>query len=177
MAGACVYIGFGRPGHASISGSDGRGMRLYRVRMAEACVYIGFGWPKHASISGSDGRGMRLYRDRTACQETPTFTHLGDTYFCAPGMLVGGVASRFPRGSSLGPRVVSVRGAGPRRERSDRSGAAPRTETSAGAGRRVRCRVAPGISRSPMHPCHASPGVGRSSAAGTRRRSPSSFRR
>ncbi len=68
---------------------------------------------------------------RPRCQETPTFTHLGDTYFCAPGMLVWGMASRFPRGSSLGPRVVSVRGAGPRRERSDRFGVRGRVGSGA----------------------------------------------
>ena len=101
---------------------------------------------------------VELSRDTHLTHLTPTFTHRA----CS----LGG----WPEGVEF---VTSfARGAGPRRERSDRSGAAPRTETSAGAGRRVRCRVAPGISRSPMHPCHASPGVGRSSAAGTRRRSP-----
>ena len=201
-AGACVYIRFGRPEHASISGSDGRSMRLYRMdRTAGACVYIGIGWPEHASISGSDGRSMRLYRDRIgrsmrlyrdrmagacvyigigrpehACQETPTFTHLGDTYFYALMVLEGRAASGVSEGAALGRRGVSARGAARRRERSDRSAAAPRAETSARAGRGVTPRVMPGI---PLrsHSSHASRSERRSSAAGTRRRSPSSFSR
>ena len=164
-AGACVYIGIGRPGHASISGSDGRSMRLFPVRIAGACVYIRIGRPEHA-----DGRSMR-------CQETPTFAHVGDTNFCALMVLQGTAASGVSEGAGFGKRGVSARGAARRRERSDRSAAAPRAETSARAGRRVTTRVVPGIPRRPMHPSHPFPWVGRSSAAGTRRRSPSSFSR
>ena len=47
------------------------------------------------------------------CQETPTCTHLGDTYSCAPGMLLGG-GFAFSEGVELGPGVVSVRGPAPR---------------------------------------------------------------
>ena len=111
------------------------------------------------------------------CQETPTFAHVGDTNFCALMVLQGTAASGVSEGAGFGKRGVSARGAARRRERSDRSAAAPRAETSARAGRRVTTRVVPGIPRRPMHPSHPFPWVGRSSAAGTRRRSPSSFSR
>ena len=71
----CVYIGVCWPEHASISGSAasisgsaGPSMRLYRGLLARACVYIGvrpehrlyrgLAGPEHASISGSAGPSM-----------------------------------------------------------------------------------------------------------------------
>ena len=52
---------FGWPEHASISGSGGRSMRLFPVRMTGACVYFRYGWPGHASSSR-----MRLFPVRMA---------------------------------------------------------------------------------------------------------------
>ena len=61
---ACVYPGVGWPGvgwpkHASIPGSVGLSMRLFRGRLTRACVNSGVGRPKHASIPGSVGLSMR----------------------------------------------------------------------------------------------------------------------
>ena len=217
-AGACVYIGIGRPEHASISGSDGRSMRLYRDRTAGACVYIGIGRPEHASISGSDagacvyigigrpghasisgsdGRSMRLYRDR----KTGACVYIGigrpghasisgsdvsrDTNFYALGRHLllrtdgaqgeGGFGCFRRGGSWKERRFGSGCGQAEGAERPERGRTPSRNERW--AGRRVTTRVVPGIPRRPMHPSHPFPWVGRSSAAGTRRRSPSSFSR
>ena len=125
-------------------------------------------------------RQIRLLRhvrlQPTPCQETPTFTHLGDTYFYALMVPEGRAASGVSERAALGRRGVSARGAARRKERSDRNAAAPRAETSARTGRGVTPRVMPGIPHR-SHSSHASRSGRRSSAAGTRRRSPSSFSR
>ena len=74
ISGSCVNSRACRPEHASISGSAGSSMRLFRSRPTQACVYFGVNSRSPTCV----------FRDLPGCQETPTFTHLGDT--CAPGM-------------------------------------------------------------------------------------------
>ncbi len=102
------------------------------------------------------------------CQETPTFTSLGDTHFYEPGVLLWGLGV-FGRGRFDGGLAAG-------RERSDRNAAGPPSKRAL-VGGGARTRVMPGIPLRLMHVLHASSSVRRASAADGRRSSSSSFSR